>query len=89
MAPSVINPPDFPQAVGELTKSGANRIVKDTAPSILSSNGTSTLQELDASKITFTRNPNPRAVPEPGSAEEAGMALFVIYHTLQPLMPLY
>ena len=84
MAPSVINSPDYPQAVGELTELGANRIIKDTAPSIVSSNGTSTLQELDASKITFTRNPNPRAVPEPGSAEEAGMALFVLASSPPP-----
>lgn len=74
MASSTINPP---QSNGELTVSGIDKILEKTAPSITASNGTSDLQELDASKLTFTRTDSPKAVPEPGSAAEAGMAAYV------------
>lgn len=75
MAPSRITPPQTPQTTDELTESGVNHTVNDTATSILSKMATSSLQELDASKLTFTRNPDPKAVPIRGSAEEAGMAV--------------
>lgn len=85
MPPSTISKTDPPQTGEELTKSGVNHIIQTTAPSLISSNGTSDVKELDASKLTYTRNPNPKPVPEPGSAEEASMAAYVISHS--PLQP--
>jgi hypothetical protein len=81
MSPSTISQSDLPQTGDELTKSGVNHIIQTTAPSIVSSNGTSDVKELDASKLTFTRNPNPKPVPELGSAEEASMAAYVTFHS--------
>ncbi|KAL8825839.1 MAG: hypothetical protein Q9191_004168 [Dirinaria sp. TL-2023a] len=75
MAPSTVTPPEVPLAVNGFTKSGVSNTIKEIAPSLASENPASPLQQLDASKLTFTRNPNPKAVPEPGSAEEAGMAV--------------
>jgi hypothetical protein len=83
MSPSTISQSDLPQTGDELTKSGVNHIIQTTAPSIVSSNGTSDVKELDASKLTFTRNPNPKPVPELGSAEEASMAAYVTFHSLR------
>lgn len=74
MSPSTIAQPDPPQSIDELTKSGIKHIIEETAPSVMPSNGTSELHELDASKLTYTRNSNPKPVPEVGSAEEASMA---------------
>lgn len=85
MSPSAISQPDPPQTGDELTKSGVNHIIQATAPSIVSGNGTSDVKELDASKLTFTRNPHPKPVPEPGSAEEASMAAYVISHSARNL----
>ena len=67
MAPTAIAP--F-QTTSELTHSGIKHAVAKTAPSI-TTNGNSTpiLNELDASKLVFTRNLSPRAVPEPDSPE--------------------
>ena len=67
MAPTAIEP--F-QTTSELTHSGIKHTVTKTAPS-LTTNGNSipTIDELDASKLIFTRNLNPRAVPEPDSPE--------------------
>ena len=73
MAPS-ITLPETPLAIDGLTKSGFRDTIKETDSST-SDSPTSLLQELDASKLTFTRNQNPKAVPEPGSAEEASMAV--------------
>jgi len=60
------------QTTSELTKKGIEHTISETAPSI-ATNGTSThlddLDELDASKLTFTRNSNPQEVPEPNSPE--------------------
>ena len=75
MALSTIDQADQQGSDGELTTSGIKQKIQETAASMVHSNGTSGLQELDASKLTFTRNPNPKAVPEPGSAEEASMAV--------------
>lgn len=75
MAPSTVDRISPPQSDGELTKAGIKNIVQETAASIAPSNGTSDLQELDASKLTFTCNLNPKAVPAPGSAEEESSAV--------------
>lgn len=75
MVPSTVTPPETPLAINGVTKSGVSNTIKEIAPSLSSDDAPSLLQELDASKLTFTRNPNPKAVPEPGSAEEAGMAV--------------
>ncbi len=79
MSPSTTSHPGHPQTGDELTKAGVDHIIQATAPSLVSSNGTSDIQELDASKLTYTRNPKPKPVPEPGSAEEASMAAYVIF----------
>lgn len=95
MSPSTISHPGPPQTGDELTKAGVDHIIQATAPSLVSNNGTSDIQELDASKLTFTRNLNPKPVPEPGSAEEASMAAYVtfrlqrnlsIHYTLTPTL---
>lgn len=67
MAPTAIAP--F-QTTSELTHSGVKHALAKTAPS-LPTNGNSTpiINELDASKLVFTRNLNPHAVPEPDSPE--------------------
>lgn len=72
MAPSAITPP--PETISELISAGIKHAVAKTAPSITSHNNiVSTLQELDASKIVFTRNLNPKPVPEPNSPEVTAM----------------
>lgn len=67
MAPTAIAP--F-QTTSELTHSGIKRAVTKTAPSAIT-NGSVTpiINELDASKLVFTRNLSPHAVPEPNSPE--------------------
>ena len=73
MAPSMTLP-ETPLAIDGVTKTGFRDTIKET-DSWTSDSSTSLLQELDASKLTFTRNPNPKSVPEPGSAEEASTAV--------------
>lgn len=67
MAPTAIAP--F-QNSSELTQCGIKHTITKTAPSI-TPNGdiTPVINELDASKLVFTRNLSPRAVPEPDSPE--------------------
>lgn len=66
------------ETVSSLTEVGVEHTIKDTAPSITATNGHTTgLQELDASKITFTYNANPNPVPEPNSAEVTRMSRYV------------
>lgn len=67
MAPSAI--PVVPETVSELVSAGIKQTVAETAPSIAIDGSHSILGELDASKLTFIRNLNPRPVPEPGSPE--------------------
>ncbi|MCJ1266922.1 hypothetical protein MMC22_006807 [Lobaria immixta] len=72
MAPSAITPP--PETVSELVSAGIKHAVANTAPSVTPHNNiVSTLQELDASKVMFTRNLNPKPVPEPNSPEVTAM----------------
>lgn len=67
MAPTAIEP--F-QTTSELTYSGIKNTVTKTASSLTTNgNAIPTIDELDASKLLFTRNLNPRAVPEPDSPE--------------------
>ena len=67
MAPTAIAP--F-QTTSELTYSGIKHAVTETAPSVISNgNTTPSSKELDASKLVFTRNLSPSAVPEPDSPE--------------------
>ena len=86
MSPSALTPPKEPDTVSGLTEAGVKHTINGTAPSFavngtaqsIAVNGNSTgLQELDASKITFTRNPSPKAVPEAKSAEIAKMSRYV------------
>lgn len=63
MAPTAIQP------VSELTTEGQKHIITRTAPSIIANGETTQISELDASKLIFNRNGNPRAVPEPDSPE--------------------
>lgn len=64
MAPAAIQP------VSELVTNGQKHIIDKSAPSIVAANGNpSRLCELDASRLIFTRNQNPKAVPEPNSPE--------------------
>ena len=67
MAPTAI---ELFQTTSELTYSGIKNTLTKTAPS-MNTNGNSipTIDELDASKLLFTRNLNPHAVPEPDSRE--------------------
>ena len=56
--------------LSQLTNAGVAATVSKTAPSITPSTTTiSTLAELDASKLQFTQNPEPQAVPAPNSPE--------------------
>ena len=57
------------QTTSELTSTGIQRILDKTAPSIVANGSCTHLDELDASKISFTRNTNPKSVPEPNSSE--------------------
>ena len=67
MAPAAISPISPPSptldSTSKLTKAGTNTILEKTF-----SNG-STAADLDASKLTFTQNLNPKSVPAPNSAE--------------------
>lgn len=75
MAPSAINPP--PETTSELVSAGIKHAIAKTAPSIAPHHGdSSTLQELDASKLMFTRNLNPKPVPEPNSPEVKAMNVY-------------
>lgn len=66
MAPIAIAP--F-QTTSELTHSGIKHTITKTAPSIITNGNSTIINELDASKLVFTRNLSPRAVPEPDSPE--------------------
>ena len=67
MAPTAIGPL---QTTSELTHSGIKNTVVNTAPSVTTNgNSTRSTKELDASKLVFTRNASPHAVPEPDSPE--------------------
>ena len=67
MAPSAI--PIVPETTSELVCAGIKQTVAETASSIAIHGSHSILGELDASKLTFIRNLNPRPIPEPGSPE--------------------
>ena len=72
MAPSAIDP--LPETTSELISAGIKHAIQKTAPSIVPHDGNnSRLQELDASKIIFTRNLSPKPVPEPNSPEVRAM----------------
>lgn len=62
MAPSITPPLE---TVSELVSAGIKHAIAKSASSITPHNGNiSTLQELDAFKLVFTRNLNPKPVPE-------------------------
>ena len=75
MSPSALT---SPQNTSELTIAGIVHTIEHTAPSI-TANGTSTLQELDASKMIFIRNHNPGPVPEPNSPEVWAQNVYVSF----------
>ena len=76
MSPSAI----LPETTNELANAGMKHTIERTAPSLkATTNGTSSsLAELDAAKLTFTPNPNPKSVPEPGSAEVWSQSVYVL-----------
>ncbi|MCJ1415807.1 hypothetical protein MMC32_002140 [Xylographa parallela] len=67
MSPSAI----LPETTRGLANAAMKNTIARTAPSLKSTtNGTySSLAELDAGKLTYTRNLNPKSVPEPDSPE--------------------
>lgn len=67
MAPSAVTPP--PLTVTELIKSGMSHTIEKTAPSLITSGSLSNLEELNAAKLVYTRNMNPKPVPVPDSPE--------------------
>lgn len=69
MSPSAIQS----QKVSELVDSGVKHAIAHTAPSLASNGSPTALAELDASRLIFTRNPNPQPVPEPNSPEVMAM----------------
>lgn len=67
MAPTAIAPV---QTSSELIRSGIKHSLTETVPSLTTNCcHTPSIDELDASKLVFTRNLNPHAVPEPDSPE--------------------
>lgn len=67
MAPSAIAPVE---TTSELTHSGIKHTITKTAsPTSINGNSSQFSNELDASKLVFTRNLSPHAVPEPNSPE--------------------
>jgi branched-chain amino acid aminotransferase len=62
MAPTAI------QTTSELTSSGIRNTVNKTAFPLNTNGVRHELSELDASKLIFTRNLNPKLVPEPNSS---------------------
>lgn len=77
MSPSALTSPKKSDTVSALTEAGVKYAINGTSPSIAVDGNPTGLQELDASKITFTRNPNPKTVPEPKAAEIANMSRYV------------
>ena len=73
MSPSKLSPFETLQTTSDLSEAGVKHTIKETAPSIIANGHSNGLQELDASKLTFTRNTNPKAVPEPKSPEVTAM----------------
>lgn len=72
MAPSAFIPSQPLQTTPEPVGLSIKRALAKTTPSPTlksSSYISSNLQELDASKIDFNLNPNPKTVPEPNSPE--------------------
>ncbi|MCJ1389227.1 hypothetical protein MMC18_002083 [Xylographa bjoerkii] len=67
MSPSAV----LPETTNGLADAGVKHTIERTARSLKSTaNGiSSSLAELDAGKLTFTQNLNPKSVPEPGSPE--------------------
>ena len=68
----------LPQTVSSLVSSGIEHVIAKMAPSIAPQAASSSLQELDASKLIFTRNLNPKLVPEPNSPEVMSMSRYVV-----------
>ncbi|KAI4129870.1 MAG: hypothetical protein LQ347_003616, partial [Umbilicaria vellea] len=83
MSPSAIQS----QNVSELVDSGVKHTIAHTAPSLIGNGVLTRLAELDASKLTFTRNPNPQPVPEPNSPEV--MAMNTYEATIPPARKFY
>lgn len=71
MAPSALIPSQPLQTTPEPVSLSIKRAIAKTTPSptLKSSFLSSNFQELNASKIDFNLNPNPKSVPEPNSPE--------------------
>lgn len=75
MSPAALPSSGEIQTTSNLAEAGVKHTIRDTAPSIAANGHPAGLQELDASKITFTRNTKPKAVPEPESADVTSMSV--------------
>ena len=74
MSPSAL----LPESTSQLVADGVTHTINKTAHSLKPvTNGTvSRLAELDASRLIYTRNTSPKAVPEPNSAEVWAQATY-------------
>jgi hypothetical protein len=77
---------DIDLATEQLNEAGMTHIIDATAPSVkaVPSGERSQVAELDASKLIYTRNTNPKAVPEPNSPEVWQMSSYVVAHPFPP-----
>ena len=66
-----------PQTTSELNTAGIKRTIYKTAPSLTTNGSCFHLAELDASKLVFTRNLNPKPVPELNSPEILAQSMYV------------
>ena len=73
MAPSAV----YPETTSELTAAAISQTLKETASSIVLNGSSSSLLELDASKLVFTPNTEPKIVPELNSPEAWSIASYV------------
>lgn len=70
MAPTALIPSEIPQTISGLNQSGVQHVLKDTAPSVLRSDYSNSLQELNAANLSYTYAEDHRQVPEVNSPEE-------------------
>ena len=72
------------ETISELTNAGIKHTIAKTAPSTAINGFSSSLAELDASKLIITRNTNPKTVPEPNSPEVWSQSVYAL--SLEPLL---
>ena len=76
---STMSPSAMPiETTSDLTRAGIKHTIAKTAPSIAINGSSSSLAELDASKLIFTRNANPKTVPVPNSPEVWSQSVYAM-----------